>query len=70
MEAQVGSQVNATVWAVTTIEEWERVGLVKVVAKTKMAFRFNFLSEIRGETIRNMAKNRLLTPAFFILNIN
>ena len=27
----MGSQVNATVRAVTTTEEWERVGLVKVV---------------------------------------
>ena len=31
MEAQVGSQVNATARAVTTTEEWARVGLVKVV---------------------------------------
>ena len=32
MEAQVGSQVNATVTAITTKEEWVPFGLVKVVA--------------------------------------
>ena len=31
MEAQVDSQVNATARAVTTMEEWVPVGLVKVV---------------------------------------
>ena len=31
MEVQMGSQVNVTVRALATMEEWVRVGLVKVV---------------------------------------
>ena len=31
MEVQMGSQVNATVRALVTMEDWVRVGLVKVV---------------------------------------